>query len=171
MEMSANPPNRVSRAYIGMGGNQGDVTVTLRSAVSGLNRLGRVIAVSPVYVTEPVGVTEQPRFLNAVAELATRLAPIDLLDGLLRIEADHGRVREQRFGPRTLDLDLLWYEGVAADGPRLTLPHPRAAQREFVLRPLADLAPALVLGEDSVAALLERLPPLGVHPTGIALMP
>ena len=104
---------------------------------------GRIVAASPIYRSDPVGVTDQPPFLNAVAALDTELDPDALLDVLLDIEAAHGRVREVRWGPRTLDLDLIWFEDVARDDARLTLPHPRAHEREFVLRPLCDIAPDL----------------------------
>ena len=101
------------------------------------------MAGSHIYRTRPIGLTDQPDFQNAVARLSTTLAPEALLDELLGLEARFGRVREVRFGPRTLDLDLLWYEGVVRDDERLTLPHPRAHEREFVLRPLAELDPDL----------------------------
>ena len=116
------------------------------------------MAASPVYETDPVGLTEQPAFLNAVVALDTTLEPLPLLDALLAIEADSGRERGVRFGPRTLDLDLIWYDGRRLESDRLTLPHPRAHEREFVLRPLADVAPGIDLRGETVAALLERLP-------------
>jgi 2-amino-4-hydroxy-6-hydroxymethyldihydropteridine diphosphokinase len=117
-----------------------------------------------------VGVTDQPPFLNAVAALATGLSPDELLDVLLAIEAAHGRVREVRWGPRTLDLDLIWYEGVVRDDPRLTLPHPRAHEREFVLRPLCDIAPELPLDGRTARQWLDELAPQGVEPAGLSLM-
>jgi 2-amino-4-hydroxy-6-hydroxymethyldihydropteridine diphosphokinase len=170
MESSANPPFRGNRAYVGLGSNQGDPAATLHSALDALARLGTVAAVSPLYETDPIGFEQQPAFLNAVAALDTGLEPLALLDELHRIEAGHGRERTIRFGPRTLDLDLIWYAGLRMDGERLTLPHPRAAEREFVLRPLADLAPDLDLDGRTVAALLAGLPPQGVRATGQRLM-
>ena len=102
-----------------------------------------LVAVSSVYDTAPVGATGQARFLNAVAELSTGVKPIELLRQLLAIEALHGRVRDAVWGPRTLDLDLLLYDDVEMDAPELTLPHPRAQGRAFVLVPLAEVAPDL----------------------------
>jgi 2-amino-4-hydroxy-6-hydroxymethyldihydropteridine diphosphokinase len=164
-------PDRVSRAYVGFGGNLADPAAALRSAVAELGRrAGRIAAASPVYRSVPVGVTDQPPFLNAVAALDTALGPDELLDVLLAVEAAHGRVRDVRWGPRTLDLDLLWFEGVERDDPRLTLPHPRAHEREFVLRPLCDLAPDLVLRGRTAGEWLASLAPQGVEPAGVSLM-
>ena len=170
MEMSASAPLRGNRAYVSLGSNLGDSLQTLRQAAAALAGLGAVVAASPVYETDPVGFKEQPAFLNAVVELDTTLEPLPLLDALLAIEADSGRERGIRFGPRTLDLDLIWYDGRRLENDRLTLPHPRAHEREFVLRPLADLAPGIDLRGETVAARLERLEPQGVRATGIPLM-
>src|SRR5436190_1680034 len=128
-------PARGRRAFVAFGGNEGDVPATLRSAVAALGRLGRVGAVSPVYRTRPIG-PPQPDYLNGIVELTTLLAPLDLLHRMLAIEAEHGRVRGVRWGPRTLDLDMIWYEGASSDDAELMLPHPRAHERAFVLRPL-----------------------------------
>jgi 2-amino-4-hydroxy-6-hydroxymethyldihydropteridine diphosphokinase len=164
-------PGRVSRAYIGFGANLGDPAATLRAAAAELgHRAGRVSGASPVYRSLPVGVTDQPPFLNAVAAVETRLSPDALLDVLVAVEAEHGRVREVRWGPRTLDLDLLWFEGAVRDDPRLTLPHPRAHQREFVLRPLCDLAPDLPLRGRPAREWLAGLAAQGVEPAGFSLM-
>ena len=170
MEMSASAPLRGNRAYISLGSNLGDSLQTLRRAAAALGGLGTVVAASPVYETDPVGLREQPAFLNAVVELDTTLEPLPLLDALLVIEAEGGRERGIRFGPRTLDLDLIWYDGRQLDSDRLMLPHPRAHEREFVLRPLADIAPGIDLHGETVATLLERLPPQGVRATGTSLM-
>jgi 2-amino-4-hydroxy-6-hydroxymethyldihydropteridine diphosphokinase len=170
MEMSASTPLRGNRAYISLGSNLGDSLLTLRQAAAALGGLGTVVAASRVYETDPVGLREQPAFLNAVVELDTTLQPLPLLDALLAIEADSRRERGVRFGPRTLDLDLIWYEGRRLESDRLTLPHPRAHGREFVLRPLADVAPGIDLHGETVAALLQRLPPQGVRATGSSLM-
>jgi 2-amino-4-hydroxy-6-hydroxymethyldihydropteridine diphosphokinase len=163
MEMSSNPPFRGNRAYIGLGSNLGDSLAVLRSATSRLAGLGAVLAASPVYETDPVGYEDQPAFLNAVVLLDTTLEPAALLDGLLAIEAEFHRERTVRWGPRTLDLDLIWYEGETRNDERLTLPHPRAHEREFVLRPLADLDPELPLANSTVAELLRALPDQGVR--------
>lgn len=111
-----------------------------------------VVAVSPVYETDPVGGPDQDRFLNLVAELSTRLSPNELLGVCHRIEAGAERVREQRWGPRTLDVDIIWMEGIELSTERLTVPHPRWMQRRFVLAPLRDLAPELVSEKDLAMA-------------------
>src|SRR5262245_44008781 len=169
MEMSASPPFRGNRAYIGLGSNLGDSLATLRAAARRLTDFGAVTAASPVYETDPVGYEQQPPFLNAVLELDTTLEPEALLEALLAVEAEFRRQRGVRWGPRTLDLDLLWYAGAVRDGDRLTLPHPRAHEREFVLRPLADLAPQLPLAGATAAELLAALSPQGVRATGSSL--
>jgi 2-amino-4-hydroxy-6-hydroxymethyldihydropteridine diphosphokinase len=164
-------PVGVRQAYVGFGANLGDPASTLQAAAAELGRTaGTVTAGSHIYRSRPIGLTDQPDFQNAVARLSTTLAPEALLDELLRLEARFGRVREVRFGPRRLDLDLLWYEGVVRDDERLTLPHGRAHEREFVLRPLAELDPDLELRGTTVAAWLARLEPQGVEPTGLPLM-
>jgi 2-amino-4-hydroxy-6-hydroxymethyldihydropteridine diphosphokinase len=161
----------VRQAYVGFGANLGDPASTLQAAAAELGRTaGTVTAGSHIYRSRPIGLTDQPDFQNAVARVSTALAPEALLDELLSLEARFGRVREVRFGPRTLDLDLLWYEGVVRDDERLTLPHPRAHEREFVLRPLAELDPDLEIRGTSVAGWLARLDPQGVEPTGVPLM-
>jgi 2-amino-4-hydroxy-6-hydroxymethyldihydropteridine diphosphokinase len=169
MEMSASPPFRGNRAYIGLGSNLGDPAATLRAAAARLAGLGAVLASSPVYETDPVGLEEQPAFLNAAVLLRTTLAPLDLLEQLLAIEAEFHRERTVRWGPRTLDLDLLWYEGVEMDTARLALPHPRAHEREFVLRPLTDIEPDLPLRGSTARELLAALPAQGVRRTPLAL--
>jgi 2-amino-4-hydroxy-6-hydroxymethyldihydropteridine diphosphokinase len=164
-------PVGVRQAYVGFGANLGNPASTLQAAAAELGRTaGTVTAGSHIYRSRPIGLTDQPDFQNAVARVSTTLAPEALLDELLALEARFGRVREVRFGPRTLDLDLLWYEAVVRDDERLTLPHPRAHEREFVLRPLAELDPDLELRGTTVAAWLARLEPQGVEPTGLPLM-
>ena len=160
------PPERVTVAYVGMGANLGDARATLAAAVDALRELGEVRAVSPLYETDPVGLEDQPVFLNGAVALATSLDPHELLDALLAIEARFGRERTVRWGPRTLDLDLLAMDGVELDDPRLTVPHPRLVEREFALRPLADIAPGLLVGGVAVADRLAALPPQGVRPAG-----
>jgi 2-amino-4-hydroxy-6-hydroxymethyldihydropteridine diphosphokinase len=136
----------VTVAFIGLGSNLGDREGNLRAALARLTELGEVRA-SSFRETDPVGVTDQPRFLNAAAEVSTDLPARDLLDALLAIERDLGRdrAREERWGPRTLDLDLLLYGDDVIDEPGLTVPHPRLAERRFVLEPLHELAPGLLL--------------------------
>ncbi len=133
-------------AYIGLGSNLGDREASLRAAFTYLQELGSA-RLSSIRETEPVGVTDQPMFLNAVVELETHLPARDLLERLLAIEVALGRDRssEERWGPRTLDLDLLLHGEETIDAPGLRVPHPRLAVRRFVLEPLYELAPELVL--------------------------
>ena len=133
----------MSTVYLGLGSNLGDRRATIEAALRRLSELPRtqVVAVSTIIETEPVGVTDQPRFLNAVARLETEATPLELLSELQAIEAELGRVRTQRWGPRTIDLDILLYDGVVVEEEVLTIPHLRMAERRFVLAPLAELAP------------------------------
>jgi 2-amino-4-hydroxy-6-hydroxymethyldihydropteridine diphosphokinase len=138
-----------ARAFLGLGSNLGDRWAHLRKAVDQL-RAGNampVTAVSPVYETDPVGGPEQQGpYLNLVVELAVSpsVDPYLILEECRRLEAAAGRVRTVRWGPRTLDVDLLWIDGCTLDDPELVVPHPRWRERRFVLAPLADLAPDLV---------------------------
>ncbi|MFN2607223.1 MAG: 2-amino-4-hydroxy-6-hydroxymethyldihydropteridine diphosphokinase [Acidimicrobiales bacterium] len=130
------------RAFMGIGSNLGDRGATLRQAVAALPD---VVAVSPVYETEPVGgPSGQSPYLNLVVELATDLSPRELLAVAGRLEAAAGRVRTIKDGPRTLDVDVLLVGDLVVDDPDLVVPHPRMGERRFVLAPLADLAPELV---------------------------
>jgi 2-amino-4-hydroxy-6-hydroxymethyldihydropteridine diphosphokinase len=151
----------VTRAYVALGSNLGDPRRQVLDALDGLGRLPdtRVLARSRLYRTPPWGVLAQPPFVNAAAMLETGLAPHALLDALLAIEQAAGRVRAGgRWGPRTLDLDLLHVDGVRVDDARLVLPHPRIAERAFVLLPLNDVAPLLELpGQGRVGELLARV--------------
>ena len=133
---------RPALAYVGLGANLGERETALRSALAAIRRLPgtRVTRVSPLYGSAPVD-AGGPDYLNAVAELTTTLAPQALLEALQTIERGAGRERPYRNAPRTLDLDILWFGGQVIDSPALTVPHPRMAERAFVLRPLADLAP------------------------------
>jgi len=138
-----------TRAFLGLGSNLGDRWAHLRRAVDQLRAGGRtpVTAVSRVYETEPVGgPDDQGPYLNLVVELAVPAGtdPYRLLEECRRLEAAAGRVRTVQWGPRTLDVDVLWIDGVALDDPELTVPHPRWRERMFVLAPLAELAPDLV---------------------------
>jgi 2-amino-4-hydroxy-6-hydroxymethyldihydropteridine diphosphokinase len=148
-------------AAIGLGANLGDRREALWQALALLGaRAGvEVVAVSAFRETDPVGYLEQPPFLNAAALLETSLAPRELLETLLGVERELGRTREgPRFGPRTIDLDLLVYDGVVVDEPGLELPHPRLHERRFALEPLSELDPDLVVaGRGTVSELLARL--------------
>jgi len=131
-------------AWIGLGSNLGNRREHLRKGVIALRGLGEVHHVSSLYETEPVGFADQGPFLNAVVCLETQLSPQSLLAELLRIEASQGRVRKQADGPRTLDLDLLFYGADVIREPGLEVPHPRLHERRFVLVPLHQLAPRLI---------------------------
>lgn len=151
----------MKRAFVGLGANLGDREATLSAAIALLEALDgvHVTAVSEFRETEPVGYLDQPRFLNAAAELETTLAPGELLSSLLDVERALGRTRDgPRFGPRTIDLDLLLVDGIVVEEPGLTVPHPRLHERRFALEPLADLDPELIVpGHGTVAQLLHQL--------------
>lgn len=129
------------RVFLSLGSNLGDRREHLRVAV---DALPDVVAVSPVYETDPVGGPAQGAYLNLVVQLDTDIEPRELLGICHRIEAIAGRARAEHWGPRTLDIDIVWIDGVTLDDPALTVPHPRWRERRFVLGPLRDLAPDLV---------------------------
>ena len=152
----------MQRAYVGLGSNLGDREETLRAAVVALGEHPsvEVVGFSSLIDTEPVGYTDQPRFLNGVAAVETELSARELLELLLEVEHRFGRSREDvpPQGPRTLDLDLLVYGTAEIEEPGLRVPHPRLHERGFVLEPLAEVAPGLeVPGRGRVEALLARL--------------
>ena len=145
----------MTRAYVGVGSNLGDREATIRAAVAALPG---VTAVSTFRETDPVGPVEQPRFLNGAVALETELSPRELLDVLLAVERDLGRERRERWGPRTIDLDLLLYGDRVVDEPGLSVPHPRLHERRFALEPLAELDPELEIpGRGRVKTLLAEL--------------
>ncbi|NWG86984.1 MAG: 2-amino-4-hydroxy-6-hydroxymethyldihydropteridine diphosphokinase [Hydrogenophilaceae bacterium] len=131
------------QAFVALGANLEDPASQVERALPELARLPetRLVARSSLYLTKPVGYTDQPDFINAVAQIETGLSPRTLLECLLEIEQRHGRRREFRNAPRTLDLDLLLYDGLVMHEPGLTLPHPRMHERGFVLLPLLEIAP------------------------------
>jgi 2-amino-4-hydroxy-6-hydroxymethyldihydropteridine diphosphokinase len=145
-------------AFVGLGSNLGDREGHLRRAVLELRDAIALERVSSIWLTQPVGVREQPAFYNAVLSGRTALAPRALLDALLLVEAAMGRRRDASvpMGPRTIDLDLLVYDGLEVDEPGLTLPHPRMLGRRFVLAPLAEIAPDLMV-DRSGRSVAERL--------------
>jgi len=152
--------------YIALGTNLGDRQENLRKALQNLPSAVRLSAVSPVYSTPPWGYTGQPDFLNQVARLETGLSPHELLRVLKEIEVSLGRVPTFRYGPRVIDLDILFFDDLVMGTPELTIPHPRLAERAFVLVPLVDLAPDLchpVLGQ-TAAELLAGLDRSGIRP-------
>lgn len=156
---------------LALGANLGDRLTTLRAAVGDLGTVEglRVVAVSAPVETAAVGGPPQPDYLNVVTLAETELSPLDLLDTCLRVEAVHGRTRDVRWGPRTLDLDIIRYGDLHSDAATLELPHPRAAQRAFVLAPWLDVDPGATLpgpaGPRAVADLLAAAPDrAGVRP-------
>lgn len=145
----------MTRAVLSLGANLGDRLATLRAAVDALASSLAVVAVSPVYETAPVGGPEQPDYLNAVLLADTALPPVDVVALGQSVERAAGRVRGERWGPRTLDVDLVAYGTLVSDDPVATVPHPRAHERLFVLRPWLDVDPSAVLpGHGAVADLL-----------------
>jgi 2-amino-4-hydroxy-6-hydroxymethyldihydropteridine diphosphokinase len=137
-------------AYIGIGSNVGGREENCQKAIELLAEAGRVVSISSLYRTEPVGYQEQEDFINAVAAVETNLEPAELLRVCRSIEDRLGRKRGLRWGPRTADLDILWYGDRVVNQPELAIPHPRMAMRKFVLTPLAEIAP------DAVDPLLHR---------------
>lgn len=150
----------VRRAFLGLGSNLGDRQRFLETALARIDQLPATALrrTSSLYETEPWGGVPQPAYLNLVAEIETGLGPEALLAEVLRIEREMGRVRTVRWGPRIIDVDLLWMEGEARQTPELTLPHPRLVERAFVLVPLAELAAHLLVRGRPVAAWLAELP-------------
>ncbi len=152
----------MKRVFIALGSNLGDRETHLDGAVKAISQLAgcRIVARSPIYETEPLGVVEQPPFLNAVIEIETAIPAETLLQQLLMIEKQHGRQRREKWGPRTLDLDILLFGDQMIRTETLTVPHPRMAERRFVLVPLADLVPELQVpgSKKTVAALLQECP-------------
>jgi 2-amino-4-hydroxy-6-hydroxymethyldihydropteridine diphosphokinase len=141
----------MAKVAIALGSNLGDRLGHLRAGLDGLAEFGTISSVSRVHETDPVGGPEQGRYLNAVVVIETDLAPLDVLSALLEIERNRGRERTVRWGPRTLDLDLIVYEGQRVDLPTLEVPHPRAHERGFVLAPLAEVWPEARLANGSTA--------------------
>lgn len=148
------------RAFLGLGSNLGDREALLAGAVRGLPGL---VAVSSLYETAPIGGPEQPSFLNLVAEVVTELGPFQLLEAGRALEREADRVRIERWGPRTLDIDVLLYGELRLNDPVLSIPHPRMFERRFVLEPLAEVGPELVTDPQLLAVAdqeIERLGPL-----------
>ncbi|MGM0535755.1 MAG: 2-amino-4-hydroxy-6-hydroxymethyldihydropteridine diphosphokinase [Pseudomonadota bacterium] len=142
-------------AWVGLGSNLDDPREHVERALGELDHLAltRRIAASTLYASAPVGPADQPDYINAVAQLETRLSPLALLDQLQALEQHHGRIRGRRWGPRTLDLDLLLFDELQVTWTRLTLPHPQMLRRAFVMVPLAELAPSLILEGQPLAQL------------------
>lgn len=159
-------------ALVGLGSNLGDRRRHLETAVDGLRSLGRVVAVSGVYETAPVGGPQQPDYLNLVAAVATDLEARPLLDGLLDLERAAGRERRERWGPRVLDLDLLLFGDEEIDEPGLRVPHPHLPERRFVLEPLLEIRPDATLPNGPpLATFLEGVSDQDVRRVGPAVRP
>ena len=153
------------RAVVGFGANLGDRLGTMRAALRELGAVARVERTSRVYATAPVG-PPQPEYLNAAALVAFEGTAEQLLDALLGIEARLGRVRGERFGPRTIDLDVLWADGVSVETGRLVVPHPRLPERAFALAPMLEVAPGAT---DPRTGRAYEVPAGDVRPTGDVL--
>ena len=155
----------MTRAYLALGGNLGDVAGEFVTALQGLSSTPamRLVALSRVYRTPPWGVTDQPDFLNMAAAIDTDLSARALLEACLGIEKASGRVRDRRWGPRNIDIDVIAFGDAKVDEPDLTIPHPRAHERAFVLAPLAELADGLVLGGQRVSDWLAQADASGVQ--------
>jgi 2-amino-4-hydroxy-6-hydroxymethyldihydropteridine diphosphokinase len=149
-------------AYIALGSNMGDRFEYLKKAIFLLNSHDeiRVVNTSSIYETDPVGFTDQAQFLNMAVQVITRLKPHELLDECLRIEEEFGRKREIRWGPRTLDLDILLYNQENIETEKLTIPHPRMSERAFVILPLLEMDPNLMLPtmEEPLESCLQSIP-------------
>lgn len=147
-----------TRAWIGLGGNIGDVPLALKTALNSLDSDPhiQILAVSLLYRTPPWGKEDQPWFVNACAEIATDFVPEELLESCQAVERAGLRERKEKWGPRTIDVDIIAFEGVEQTEQRLTLPHPHAHERPFVLTPLADIAPTLKLRGQQVQDLMQK---------------
>lgn len=159
---------QLSQAWLGLGGNIGDVKVAMAQALRGLNadRAIEVAQVSPIYKTPPWGLEDQPWFLNCCAQISTSLSPEQLLERCQDAERQGKRERLVRWGPRTIDVDIIAFEGIEQTEQRLTIPHPRATERAFVMIPLADIAPQLIIGGKSIEQWLTQLDEEGIEPVG-----
>jgi 2-amino-4-hydroxy-6-hydroxymethyldihydropteridine diphosphokinase len=156
---------RTVEAALGLGGNLGDVRAAIERALAALATHPQVALTtrSSFYRTPPWGPVAQPPFLNMAALIRTDLSPHALLDLCLAIEAGEGRLRAERYGPRTLDIDILTFADLALDDERLTLPHPRLLERAFALVPLAEIAPDLLIGGSTVREAAQRVDRTGIE--------
>lgn len=153
------------RAFLGLGGNIGDPAMAMGAALRMLDADARtrVVGASSLYRTPPWGKTDQPDFLNAAAEVATRRSPRQLLDLCLDAERALKRVREERWGPRNIDIDLLIFDDLAVHETGLDVPHPRMLERAFVLIPLAEIAPSLAVGGKTIAERASAIDGAGIE--------
>ncbi|GGP27290.1 2-amino-4-hydroxy-6-hydroxymethyldihydropteridine diphosphokinase [Silvimonas amylolytica] len=161
--------NTLHRAFVALGANLDDPAAQLSAAVAALGQLPATTLVkcSRFYASAPVGYADQPDFVNAVAEISTALTPDELLQGLLQIESAQGRERTFRNAPRTLDLDVLLYDSITRHDAHLIIPHPRMHERAFVLVPLAEIAPDVVIpGLGPATTFLGKVASQSLHPLG-----
>ena len=157
----------MTRVALSLGANLGDRVAALQHAVDVLSGLGEIVGLSDVYETDPVGGPEQPEYYNAVVVVETDASAQQVLATAHRAEQGKDRTREVRWGPRTLDVDVLAFGDRVSDDPDLTLPHPRATQRAFVMIPWAQADPQFVLPDGrSVVAVRDAMPDEGVRPLG-----
>lgn len=163
--MNTSPDPLIHRATLGLGGNIGDPVRAMALALRHLDQRAdcAVTAVSKLYRTPPWGKTDQSWFFNACAAVSTALAPEDLLDACLGIEREMKRERIERWGPRTIDIDVLTYDDLSRAGGRLEIPHPRMTSRGFVLMPLADIAPELSVAGRTVSGWLAEVDTAGIE--------
>lgn len=161
----------MNHIFLGLGTNLGNRLDNLQRAVDGLGRDVHVTAVSPVYETEPWGMTDQPAFFNACLAANTRLTPIQLLQFIKNLEIELGRLPAEKWGPRLIDIDLLLYDDFVLYDDALVVPHPYMLERAFVLRPLADIAPQFIhpLAQKHIAELVTAVDATTVHPIGESL--
>ncbi|MEP1207463.1 MAG: 2-amino-4-hydroxy-6-hydroxymethyldihydropteridine diphosphokinase [Rhizobiaceae bacterium] len=154
-----------SKAWLGLGGNIGDVKAAMARALQGLDADPEVsvISVSAIYKTPPWGLEDQPWFLNCCAEITTTLAPEALLEKCQEAERQGKRERVVRWGPRTIDVDIIAFEGIEQTEQRLTIPHPRATERAFVMVPLAEIAPQVVINGSTAGHWLTKLVDDGIE--------
>ena len=157
----------MTEVYLGLGSNVGDRFENIQRAVTSIAELGEITAVSDVYETEPWGKTDQSAFLNACIQLQTERNPEDLLSTLKQIEIELGRVERERWGPREIDIDILFHADTLLQTQRLTIPHPLLHERAFVLKPLSDIAPDFMhpVHEKTIRELLQSVPTKGLEKT------
>ncbi|MFT3903501.1 MAG: 2-amino-4-hydroxy-6-hydroxymethyldihydropteridine diphosphokinase [Niabella sp.] len=149
----------MNNVFLIIGGNLGNRKANLREACARINeRAGKVVKTSSIYETEPWGVEGQPHYYNQVLQVLTRLQPDALMQTLLKIEEQMGRVREIKYGARTIDIDILFFNDLAYESPMVTVPHPRIAERRFVLTPMAEIAPDFIhpVFQKNMTALLRQ---------------
>lgn len=160
----------VTRAYLALGSNQGERLRFMQAALDSLaSHKLTIVQVSPIYENRALGMAEAEDFLNAIAEVDTSLSPINLLDRCLHVESELGRVRSEEWAPRTIDLDIIAYGHEVINNPRLSVPHPRLANRDFVVHPLNAIAPDLVICGQRVSDMAQALPIDELTPTDYCL--